>query len=365
MPGLRRNWEAGVWSEELEADYNTFLQSEVGEKFCAWLKDDCDEGSVEEETEVEWNSCENEAIIRSKCLEYFRAEVSTYDKLVQFQGHSIPKLLAVVSMRTQFSSHSKLQKQTVVYGVLLSLCDGFNLNLLAYNAPKEDWQSIGDQAVALVNTIGDHGILNEDVRPENCIVTKITQDSKTKYKLFLIDLAMSRVRGDDESDSDWYKAKCKQDEEGALGSIIDLQLRNNAGGAYNYTASDRWGFIGLDNMRRPKELWAAYEKYIQGKTDDNLCENMWISGEETVENRPQLAGKYKEYLESKENLYSTSLKDDGESKAELGERLADDIKGRVELELDLRGVGDCADCWGPDEACKSNTPCEVTLRSCP
>jgi hypothetical protein len=221
-PDLREHHKAGAWSEELEVEYHTFLRSEDGQKFCEWLEEEEDES--EEETEsVDWTVCQNEAAIRSECCEYFKAEVAAYEKLVDLQGNSITKLLAVISMRTEISTDPKLQEHTVIHGILLSYCDGFNLSLLAHNAPKEDWQSIGDQAVALINLVSDHGLLNEDVQPQNCIVTR-TSDSNAKYKLFLIDFAMSRVRKLDEPDSEWSKDKCQWDEEGRVGQVINIQL---------------------------------------------------------------------------------------------------------------------------------------------
>ena len=104
--------------------------------------------------------------------------------------------------RTKASNDSRLLEHTVVHSILLSYCDSFNLSLLADKAPKEDWQSIGGQPVGLANLVSDYGRLNEDVWPENCIVTGTATDSGAKYKLFLIDFAMSRIRKQGESDQE-------------------------------------------------------------------------------------------------------------------------------------------------------------------
>lgn len=135
----------------------------------------------------------------------------------------------------------------------------FNLSRLTHNTPKEDWQNTGNQAVALVNLVGDHGVLNEDVKPENCIVIRTTSDSDTKYKLFLIDFALSRVRRKDDSDDDCFRDKCQCDEDDRLSRYIDTLLYY-VRGAYDYIPSHRWGFIGLDNIWRPIELLEAYQR---------------------------------------------------------------------------------------------------------
>lgn len=189
-------------------------------------------------------------------------------------------------MKTQLRNDPKLQEHAVIHGVLLPYCRGFNLSLLANNAPIEDRQSIGDHAVALINLVGDHGILNEDVWPENCIATRETTDPDAKYKLSLIDFAMSRVRRQDESDSEWSKDKCQWDEEGRMGCVIDIQLKY-VGGAYNYTPSLRWGFMGMGDTWRPIELLEAYQKHMEGKTFEYLRANAWVPGEEALEPNPQ------------------------------------------------------------------------------
>jgi hypothetical protein len=231
---LREDYKCTTWNEGLEAAYLRFIQSGEAEKFVGSWEDD----------DREWTPAQIETWIRMKCCEFFRAEVSVYKRLVDLQGDCIPKLLGIVSMKTQCSDDLRVQEHTVIHGLLLSYHNGFNLSDLADNASKEDWQSIGDKAVNIVNLIGDYGVLNQDVRPENCIVTK--RATGPKHKVFLIDFGLARLRGERESDREWLEAKCRENEEHSMGAVIDIQLRQRGGG-YSVPWARRWGFFGNDN----------------------------------------------------------------------------------------------------------------------
>jgi hypothetical protein len=94
--------------------------------------------------------------------------------------------------------------------------------------------------------LGDYNILNRDVRPENFMVTS-TAD---QFQVFMIDFALCRFRGEDESDLAWGRAKHTKDEEGAVG----LTMRKVLG---------RHGFeLGYESELRYAE-WAD--------TEDGFC----------------------------------------------------------------------------------------------
>lgn len=69
--------------------------------------------------------------------------------------------------------------------------------------------------------VGDHGVLNRDVRPDNFIVQR---DRSGCYWVFMIDFGLARLRGWNETDRDWAKAKLNKDEEGAVGLVMKKRL---------------------------------------------------------------------------------------------------------------------------------------------
>jgi hypothetical protein len=122
-----------------------------------------------------------------------------------------------------------------VPGILLEYIDGFMLSNIGENAPRVSWQRICDEAIRVVNIVCDHNVLNKDVRLENMMVRQ-KKGSKKGYEVFMIDFALSRLRGGDETNDEWRRAKWSQDEEGAIGYVMQSRL----GGGFRYKPSDRY-----------------------------------------------------------------------------------------------------------------------------
>lgn len=72
----------------------------------------------------------------------------------------------------------------------------------------------------VVNAWGELGIYNDDARPENIMLKRITMDEATDYKAIASDFAQARVGMNDESDQKWKKHKYKRDEEGAVLAVM-------------------------------------------------------------------------------------------------------------------------------------------------
>ncbi|KAB5547135.1 hypothetical protein GE09DRAFT_1288817 [Coniochaeta sp. 2T2.1] len=135
-------------------------------------------------------------------------------------GKLVPRLVARVHLARSLpdagigNTDAAEAKLLHIKGILLQYIDCFSLSKMQDHAPKSEWQGIVDQAVAIVQAIGDHGILNRDVRPDNFIVWR---DRSGCYRVFMIYFGLARLRGRNESDRDWAKAKLTKDEEGAVG----------------------------------------------------------------------------------------------------------------------------------------------------
>lgn len=110
---------------------------------------------------------------------------------------------------------------TIIQGILIQYLDGFSFTELSAHAPKELWQSIGEDAVQIVHCLNSKNILNTDVSSRNIIICK---DEKSKFKPFMIDFALCRFRGDAEDETRWRKWKRFFNEEGDLAFSIQKCL---------------------------------------------------------------------------------------------------------------------------------------------
>ena len=150
----------------------------------------------------------------------FEAESTVYDTLRDIQGKLVPRHVARVHLALS-PPNDDAAELLDIKGTLLQYIEGISLSKLQDHAPKSEWQGIVDQAVAIVQEIGDHGVLNRDVRPD-CFI--VQNDGDGCYKVFMIDFGLARLRGRDKSDRDWAKAKLTKDEEGAVGLVMRLRL---------------------------------------------------------------------------------------------------------------------------------------------
>lgn len=128
-----------------------------------------------------------------------------------------------------------------VKGVLLQYIEGFTLREVPERCPRSTWQEIADQAVSITGLAGDYNVLNQDVRVDNYMVSPLPDGREGRpYHVFMIDLALSRVREKDETDPEWERAKCTQDEEGAVGMIMQMILKRDHGFELHYERSGRY-----------------------------------------------------------------------------------------------------------------------------
>ena len=75
-----------------------------------------------------------------------------------------------------------------------------------------------------MNTIGDRGIRNQDVKTRNFVVH--SDPVEEKFKVFMIDFACCEFRGEDQDEPDWRRSKAFDDEEGAVGYVVQRYLKD-------------------------------------------------------------------------------------------------------------------------------------------
>jgi hypothetical protein len=141
----------------------------------------------------------------------------------------IPKFLASVRLP---SCDTDIPQQFLKYfnirGILIEYIEGFSLSELETKAPQSQWQVICDNAIHIVNLIGDYEIINMDVCPENFLVWS---NPKGKYQVFQIDFSETRHR-DGLLWETWQERKYTIDE-GAISLVIQQQLK----GGFEYKHS--------------------------------------------------------------------------------------------------------------------------------
>ncbi|KAF0636544.1 hypothetical protein FPSE5266_08061 [Fusarium pseudograminearum] len=208
---LREDSWVEPWSEDLENNFTEGIKSGKVEKLLENLRTI---PNYKRETEDDWDAAEEEADVVHQLQNLYKDEVATYLRLASYQGICIPRLLGTVTFDMSPPNVALTEQQRELYqqkGIILEYLRGFTLRDMIHRAAAVAWQDIFDQAIKIVDILGDHNILNKDVRLENFMVVP----RPNKYQVFMIDFGLCRFRGDDESDEEWGRDKWMEDEDGA------------------------------------------------------------------------------------------------------------------------------------------------------
>jgi serine/threonine protein kinase len=234
---LRRDHGIDPWTKDTEKEYINAVQTGVAHQLLHNLHTI---PNFEEDTSETWDDGQIETFLTDQVHELFDTETTVYDTLRDIQGKLVPRLVARVHLALSVPNvgigHTNTAELLHIKGILLQYIDGFSLSKVQDHAPKSEWQGIVDQAVAIIQVISDHGILNRNVRPDNFIVQR---DRSGCYQVFMIDFGLARLRGWNESDRDWAKAKLNKDEEGAVGLVMKKRLARE-GFKLRFENSDRY-----------------------------------------------------------------------------------------------------------------------------
>lgn len=242
---LRKDEEIAPWTLEIEQEYRQFVLDGGAAAFIAKLRT---HSNMVEEEGKSWNAAQNEAYLYNYMRELYDAEIEVYRRVQDIQGKDVPRLMASFPM---LQSHSSLNPPDPVGryadfpAILLELIQGFALNKLAAHAPRETWQYICEDAIRIVDIIGDRNIRNEDVSTRNFIVR--WNPVEAKFKAFMIDFALCKFRRQDQDERDWREWKAIQDEEGAVGFVMQRLLK----GGFVYHRSVK--YLKLDEEFKAEE----------------------------------------------------------------------------------------------------------------
>lgn len=230
---LRSDYKVSPWSPEIERQYRKFVLDGSASKFLPLLqheREDSDEDEEEEEEVRRWSPAQDEINLWDCCCDYYNIETEVYERVKDLQGKDVPRLMAYVSLSPCPSSYNNLFGCP---GILLEFIDGFSLADLKDHAPKDTWQSICDDAIRVVNLIGDRDLRNDDVHPRNAIVRR--DATIDKFKVFIIDFGHCVLRKPDNDELDWRHDKAWIDEEDAIGGEMRHILRNDEGFVFHRT----------------------------------------------------------------------------------------------------------------------------------
>ena len=240
-PQWRSDWGLDPWTPALEEELLEFSRCSSSEAFMRRLREDPDASEDDEG----WTDAQHEACLSHKLQCIFQTEKTVYGELSHHQGSLIPKLYGAVTMGTSTSPSSDgVGSSPVIFdipGLLLEYIDGFAFSELAYSSVgRSEWQYLADRAVRATNhVLLESNVLNDDVRPDNMMVCE-DQNYERGYRVIMIDFGSCRLRKDGETIEEWGLEKHRQDEEGAMGAVLQIQLRNKAGFELEYNRSLKW-----------------------------------------------------------------------------------------------------------------------------
>lgn len=227
---FREMWNIDSWAPDIEPEFQQFVMDGSGSEFIKRLN--ADDELVENEGGL-WNTLQVEVWVHYRMLNFYNRETEVYHTLRHIQGRDISRIFASVNIPGSPSSQF-----TDVPGILVEYIDGFELYALEENSPTQIWQSVCEDAIRIVHLFGDRGILNQNVNVRHFIVQKGPEGT---FKLSMIDFAMCRFRREYKDEYDWREWKSHQDEEGAVGYVMQRMLK----GGYVYHRSAY--FKELDN----------------------------------------------------------------------------------------------------------------------
>jgi tRNA A-37 threonylcarbamoyl transferase component Bud32 len=213
---LRRDEKACPWDYDLEDEYRRFVNNGGASNFFKICSDKlCSDEDWAVKERKNWNRAQREAFLQYSCRKYYNTEAEVYERLYDIQGRDVPRC---------FARLSSLNSEYLGFpGILLEFIRGFPLASLASHAPRDDWQYICEDSIRIVNLIGGRGIRNGDVKPRNFLVRK--DPDTRKFKVFMIDFGLCTFRKHNEDDQDWREWKALEDEEGAVGLVMERKLK--------------------------------------------------------------------------------------------------------------------------------------------
>ena len=217
-PRLRDNIRRD-WNEDVEDEYKLFVESGEADRFKP------NRLPLHRFGQSLWSIAQDEKWLYDECRELYASEVRAYESLRCIQGKNIPKLFATVTLQYDSISNNEYQHYFDAPGILMEYIQGINLMDICDHLDSSLWVSIVESATSLVRRMGELNFINYDLKPSHVIVREVNDQNELHYEPVMIDFALSRIRGEDESDESWYEDKFSWDEENVIGQIMTNIIR--------------------------------------------------------------------------------------------------------------------------------------------
>ncbi|KAG8730109.1 hypothetical protein FRC12_020492 [Ceratobasidium sp. 428] len=200
--GLREYYGLRPLTDEIEKRYRQYVASGRAPKEYDAIGDLIETYGGFEESPPELL----EHFLAAKIAPHFRTECLIYQRLESLQGRDIPKFYG----STEFVGSSTVPGLSMsVPGILLEVIEGTSLENI--DSSLLDLNGVFNDAIRIINSCGDLGVVNYDVRLSNFMV-------RPRGSVAMIDFAQARLRREDETDLDWNRTKWDEDEEGCVGT---------------------------------------------------------------------------------------------------------------------------------------------------
>ena len=204
------------WNEDVEDEYNTFVESGEADSFRPDCVPICPFG------QSLWSVAQDEKWLYDECRKLYGSEVRAYEALRCMQGRNIPELFATVTLQYGTCSKNEYQHFLESPGILMEYIQGINLMDIFDHLDSSLWVSIVESATSLVGRMGGLNFINYDVHPSHVIVREVNDHNELHYEPVMIDFALSRIHGADETDESCYEAKFNWDEESIIGPMSKI-----------------------------------------------------------------------------------------------------------------------------------------------
>jgi len=260
---LRSDWEAALWTPELEKDYQEFVAcGDAEEYFSYWDAEkerDFEWSAAHVDNRGRWSAAKREAYLQWDTTDAYEIEKRAYESMADLQGQDVPKIFGKVVLNqpaafqkqeqsdatevgedstSTTSSEADINPHIVnIPGILMQHIDGFILTDLHETLPKDCWQSTVDTAIEKLNRIQEYGILNRDINTRSFMVDPLTR------QVMMIDFGMVTFREDVEDDTEWERLQAWSNAEEATGLLMQGFLKQQGGGTIIYKPSEQyWRF---------------------------------------------------------------------------------------------------------------------------
>lgn len=285
---LRSDFKASIWTPELEKDYQDFVESGDAEEFFSYW-------DAEQARDYDWMACyinnfnkwsvaKREAYLQWKSIDSYETEKTAYEDMSDLQGLDIPNVFGEVLLKqpadfqgqggsdaaevtqdastfTTTSDNETNPDIVKIPGILMQYVDGFLLSELHKHPPPDNWQSIADRALEILNRVQQCGIFNSDAAVRSFVVDPVT------YQVMMIDFGMVTFREAINDDKEWEIYLSIPSQEERLAMDLKMYFKREAGVKIDFRPSEQYWRL---KYRNP--LMGYVEGLIEGEEEDEYVE---------------------------------------------------------------------------------------------